>query len=56
MPIYIFDNHNHALYFWYKEYFQNRFAKGVKLIHIDQHSDMKPNEGKIDEKNLDLIF
>ena len=56
VPIYIFDNHNHALYFWYKEYFQNRFAKGVKLIHIDQHSDMKPNEEKIDEKNLDSVF
>ena len=56
VPIYIFDNHNHALYFWYKEYFQNRFAKGVKLIHIDQHSDMKHNEEKIDEKNLTWIF
>lgn len=40
-PLYIFDNHNHALYF------RSRFAttirkwEGIKLLHIDQHSDLK---------------
>jgi len=40
--IYIFDNHNHALFFWYKEYLHSR--KVYKVIHIDQHSDMRDNQ------------
>ena len=40
-PIYLFDNHNHALYFRYLEFL--RTQKIHKLIHIDQHSDMNEN-------------
>lgn len=53
VPIYIFDNHNYALYFWAK-YVLDRFSPnpsplrrgegvggvGVRCIHIDQHSDL----------------
>ena len=35
-PIYIIDNHNHALYFRYKE----TYGKNLDIIHIDQHSDL----------------
>lgn len=59
--IYIFDNHNHALYFRYKEYFAWNIKKWSKLIHIDQHTDMNDNKHFIASKtkqsiNLDIIF
>lgn len=50
--IYIFDNHNHALYFRYKESLKNNIQRGIKLIHIDQHTDMNENKNRI--KNIDL--
>ena len=42
--IYIIDNHNHALYFRYKEYFNWNIQKWCNLIHIDQHTDMNENK------------
>ena len=42
--IYIFDNHNHALYFWMKSLKLNHFTKGCKLVHVDQHKDMREPE------------
>ena len=50
--IYIIDNHNHALYFWYKEYFEGNIQRWLKLIHIDQHTDMNDNKYKISQKNI----
>jgi len=44
VPVYVFDNHNHALAFWYRELFNDQLKKWTKLIHIDQHSDMNENE------------
>ncbi|MDR0607989.1 MAG: UPF0489 family protein [Candidatus Peribacteria bacterium] len=35
---YLFDNHHHALYFWYQSYL--RTHKLYQIIHIDQHSDL----------------
>lgn len=43
IPIYIFDNHNHALFFRYQELFNWNISKWVNLIHIDQHTDMNNN-------------
>jgi hypothetical protein len=40
--IYLFDNHNHALFFRYQEYLTSR--KICKVIHIDQHSDLWENQ------------
>lgn len=37
-PIYIFDNHNYALYFWAKQRAIDNHPYTV--IHIDQHSDL----------------
>lgn len=50
VPVYVMDNHNHALYCWYKEYLTWNIGKGLPLIHIDQHSDMNDPAWRIDEK------
>lgn len=55
--IYIFDNHNHALYFWIKSLKLNNFNKGCKLVHIDQHKDMRePENYDVDMENIDDVF
>lgn len=41
IPTYIFDNHNHAFYFWFEEIIKWRIKTPAKLIHIDEHSDMR---------------
>jgi len=40
-PIYIFDNHNHAFYFWHFEKSRNHLTTPARLIHIDQHKDSR---------------
>lgn len=40
-PLYLFDNHNHAFYFWYKSYFNKKISKNALLLHIDEHSDLR---------------
>lgn len=56
-PIFIFDNHNHALFF---RYYTILGEKNIKLIHIDQHSDNRQNNNKLNlnnsESNSDIIF
>lgn len=57
--IYIMDNHNHALYFWYKALNEWVIDKWATLIHIDQHSDMNEPQEYIDinhENDLDYIW
>jgi hypothetical protein len=39
--IFIFDNHNHAFFFWMLGYVNNFLEKDSFLVHIDQHSDMR---------------
>ncbi|MEJ8552811.1 UPF0489 family protein [Tepidibacter sp. Z1-5] len=51
--IYVFDNHNHAFYFWIKSLKNKKFKKGIKLIHIDQHKDMRDPEEYIN--NIDSM-
>lgn len=42
-PVYIVDNHNHALTFWYQHHsIVPSFHRSI-VIHIDQHADTKPN-------------
>ncbi len=45
-PVFIFDNHNHAFFFWVEAYRQKIIEKGLKLVHIDQHSDMRQPENE----------
>ena len=58
-PIFIFDNHNHAIVFRYNIIY-NKKIKNAKLIHIDQHSDNRENKNHIKlnwEKNeLEKVF
>ncbi len=49
-PITIFDNHNHALYFWLEAIRNGIIKPGFELIHIDEHSDLWDNENRIDKE------
>ena len=58
-PIFIFDNHNHAITFRYNIVYSKIF-NNVKLIHIDQHSDCRENKNHFElnwkENELEKIF
>lgn len=69
IPTYIFDNHNHALFFryWHTAQLKAPLIKGkksvdadggfkpFKVIHIDQHADTKPNNAELKVQNLEWI-
>lgn len=44
VPAVIFDNHNHAFFFWHEARKHHLIENGATLIHIDQHSDMREPE------------
>ncbi len=57
--IYLFDNHNHAFYFWCLVKYQNIIKNNLVLFHIDEHSDMrKPKKylNKIENNYLQKVF
>lgn len=58
-PIFIFDNHNHAITFRYNIIY-NKNINDVKLIHIDQHSDCRENKNYLElnwnENELEKVF
>lgn len=55
--VYIFDNHNHAFYFWIKSLKNKKFKKGIKLVHVDQHKDMREPEEYIDNiEDMEKVF
>ncbi len=57
--IYLFDNHNHAYYFWYLARNQNIIWDDNTLIHIDEHADTRdPGEYlmKPDSQDLQKVF
>ena len=56
IPITIFDNHNHALYFWYMALSEWIIAPWVELIHIDEHSDLWENPHTIPSRSLEDIW
>ena len=43
----VFDNHNHALYFWTDAVRQWIIQPGFELIHIDEHSDLWNNDNHL---------
>jgi len=49
---YIFDNHNHALFFWLHRIRKHQ-GKSITLIHIDQHSDLNTPPTSFDPWLLD---
>jgi hypothetical protein len=48
--IVVFDNHNHALYFWIDTMRKWIITKWFELIHIDEHSDLWDNENEFNLK------
>jgi hypothetical protein len=42
---FVFDNHNHAFFFWVYAYKTGKLKKGLPLVHVDQHSDMREPAG-----------
>lgn len=39
--VYIFDNHNHAYFFWHKARFDWIISNNSILYHIDEHTDLR---------------
>lgn len=55
--IYVFDNHNHAFYFWLKSMVNDEFTRGCKLVHVDQHKDTRePDNYNVDINNIKDVF
>lgn len=55
--VYIFDNHNHAFYFWLKSLKEGLFKKGCTLVHVDQHKDTRePSNYDVNIYDIDDIF
>lgn len=55
----IFDNHNHALFFWAEAIQKGYIKRNATLIHIDQHKDMREPESylpAIPAPNLEAIY
>ncbi len=40
-PLYLVDNHNHVLYFWYLTRSQGIISDNSLLYHIDEHADTR---------------
>lgn len=41
IPLYLFDNHNHAYFFWYKAKKEWYINDNTILYHIDEHADTR---------------
>lgn len=53
--IILFDNHNHAYYFWYEARNKGIIGDNNLLFHIDEHSDMKDDkEYLLKEKSFSM--
>ena len=58
-PIYLFDNHNHAFYFWYLARNEWTIWDDNTLIHIDEHADTRDNNkylSKEDSQDLEKVY
>ncbi len=56
---FIFDNHNHAFFFWALALRNGWMDPGNLLVHIDQHTDMRKPQKWMDCRNLsdlDKVF
>ncbi|MDQ7010045.1 MAG: UPF0489 family protein [Candidatus Gracilibacteria bacterium] len=54
--IYLFDNHNHALFFWYLAKKQGKIKSGATLYHIDEHADYREPQTILEKTDLKSIF
>lgn len=54
--IFLFDNHNHAFYFWCRSIISGHLKKGKSLLHVDQHKDTRfPSDFDVDISNIDDV-
>lgn len=54
-PIFLFDNHNHAFYFWYEARKKWIIWDNNLLVHIDEHADTRdPLEYLLKPESFDL--
>ncbi len=54
-PLYLFDNHNHAYYFFYLARKQWHITDSATLFHVDEHADMRdPGEYLMKPESLDM--
>lgn len=51
-PVIVFDNHNHAAYFWYRAWKEGYISFWTEVIHIDEHSDLWENTNDVDILNV----
>jgi len=54
--IYLFDNHNHALYFWYLAKEKWLILDNNTLYHIDEHADSRDPDEILEKTDLKSIF
>lgn len=54
--IYLFDNHNHALYFWYLAKNEWKITNWATLYHIDEHADYRDPKMDLEKTDLKSIF
>lgn len=54
--IYLFDNHNHALFFWYLSKKQWIIEKSSTLYHVDEHADYRDPQINLEKTDLKSIF
>ncbi len=58
-PLYLFDNHNHAYYFFYLARHQWYIADSATFFHVDEHADMRDPENylmKPDSLDMEKVF
>jgi len=58
-PIYLFDNHNHAYFFWYLARSEWIIWDNNNLYHVDEHADMRDSGEcllKPDSFDLNKVF
>ncbi len=54
--IYLFDNHNHAFYFWCQALLKGSMKRGQVLLHVDQHKDTRiPPNYDVDIDDIDDV-
>jgi hypothetical protein len=56
--IFIFDNHNHAFFFWMAAFQAGFLKQGLRLVHVDQHTDLRDPGEEFDwslNETVDLV-
>nr|WP_314278574.1 UPF0489 family protein [uncultured Peptostreptococcus sp.] len=54
--VYLFDNHNHAFFFWCQALNRGLMERGQVLLHVDQHKDTRiPPDYHVDIGSLEDV-